>query len=107
MPARRSFVVISAIVLLIAACGGGGGGATTEDMLARIKKDGVIRVATDPNYAPQSFQKSDGTFDGFDVAVANEIAKRLGVTDQVRDARPSASSRPASGPTASTSASAR
>ena len=75
------FVVISAIVLIIAACGGGGGaGATAGDMLARIKKDGVIRVGTDPNYAPQSFQKSDGTFDGFDVAVANEIAKRLGVT---------------------------
>ena len=52
MPARRSFVVISAIVLLIAACGGGGGGATTEDMLARIKKADVIRVSTDPNYAP-------------------------------------------------------
>ncbi len=81
MPARRMFVVISAIVLIIAACGGGGGaGATAGDMLARIKKDGVIRVGTDPNYAPQSFQKSDGTFDGFDVAVANEIAKRLGVT---------------------------
>ena len=76
-----SFVVISAIVLIIAACGGGGGsGATAGDMLARIKKDGVIRVGTDPNYAPQSFQKPDGTFEGFDVDVANEIAKRLGVT---------------------------
>lgn len=49
-------------------------------MLARIKSNGVIRVGTDPNYAPQSFQKADGTFDGFDVEVANEIAKRLGVT---------------------------
>ena len=33
-----------------------------------------------PNYAPQSFLKSDGTFEGFDIDVANEIAKRLGVT---------------------------
>ena len=81
MSARRSFVVISAIVLIIAACGGGGGAsATAGDMLARIKKDGVIRVGTDPNYAPQSFLKSDGTFEGFDIDVANEIAKRLGVT---------------------------
>ena len=53
VPARRMFVVISAIVLIIAACGGGGGAsATAGDMLARIKKDGVIRVGTDPNYAP-------------------------------------------------------
>jgi polar amino acid transport system substrate-binding protein len=49
-------------------------------MLARIKANGVIRVATDPNYAPQSFLRPDGTFEGFDIDVANEIAKRLGVT---------------------------
>jgi polar amino acid transport system substrate-binding protein len=37
-------------------------------------------VSTDPNYAPQSAQKPDGTFEGFDIDVATEIAKRLGVT---------------------------
>jgi len=78
---RRSVIVISSVLFILAACGGGGGGASAGgDMLARIKSNGVIRVGTDPNYAPQSFQKADGTFDGFDVEVANEIAKRLGVT---------------------------
>lgn len=86
MSSRRIAVVISTIVVILAACGGGGttGGSpsagTSDDMLARIKADGVIRVGTDPNYAPQSFLKPDGTFEGFDIDVANEIAKRLGVT---------------------------
>jgi polar amino acid transport system substrate-binding protein len=53
--------------------------AAGQDELARIKAAGKIRVNTDPNYAPQSMQKVDGTFEGFDIDVANEIAKRLGV----------------------------
>jgi polar amino acid transport system substrate-binding protein len=51
-----------------------------NDLLAKIKAAGVIHVGTDPNYAPQSFLKPDGTFEGFDIDVANEIGKRLGVT---------------------------
>jgi polar amino acid transport system substrate-binding protein len=76
---RRIAVALAAIVLIVTACQGGGGTAG-EDMLARVKRDGVLRVATDSNYAPQSFLKEDGTSEGFDVDVANEIAKRLGVT---------------------------
>jgi polar amino acid transport system substrate-binding protein len=53
--------------------------AAGPDELARIKAAGSIRINTDPNYAPQSMQKSDGTFEGFDIDVANEIGKRLGV----------------------------
>jgi ABC-type amino acid transport substrate-binding protein len=50
-----------------------------NDLLAKIKAAGEIKVSTDPNYAPQSFLKPDGTFEGFDIDVANEIGKRLGV----------------------------
>jgi polar amino acid transport system substrate-binding protein len=50
------------------------------DLLATICTNGKIRVVTDPAYPPQSEQKPDGTMQGFDVDVANEIAKRLGVT---------------------------
>ncbi len=53
-----------------------------NDLLAKVKAAGVIRVSTDPNYAPQSFVNPDGSFSGFDIDVANEIAKRLGVTVQ-------------------------
>ena len=79
MPSRRIAVVISTIVLVLTACGGGAGSSAGQDMLARIKSNGVLRVATDSNYAPQSFLKPDGTSEGFDIDVATEVAKRLGV----------------------------
>jgi polar amino acid transport system substrate-binding protein len=66
--------VIFPIVLALAGCQGG-----DEDMLARIKENGTIRVATDPAYPPQSELLPDGTFEGFDIDVANEIGERLGV----------------------------
>jgi len=48
-------------------------------LLAKVLAAKKLVVSTDPNYAPQSFLKSDGTFEGFDIDVATEIAKRLGV----------------------------
>lgn len=51
-----------------------------NDLLAKIKAAGVLRVSTDPKYPPQSEQRPDGTFEGFDIDVANELGKRLGVT---------------------------
>ena len=43
--------------------------------------DGVLRVATDPAYPPQSsYDEATGTWEGFDIDAATEIAKRLGVT---------------------------
>jgi polar amino acid transport system substrate-binding protein len=49
-------------------------------LLDKVLKAGVLTVSTDPNYAPQSVQKPDGTYAGFDIDVATEVAKRLGVT---------------------------
>ena len=48
-------------------------------LLAKVLEAGKFVVSTDANYAPQSFLKKDGTFEGFDIDVATEIAKRLGV----------------------------
>ncbi|MBX3053059.1 MAG: transporter substrate-binding domain-containing protein [Caldilineaceae bacterium] len=53
--------------------------AAADDLLAEIQKNGVIRVSTDANYEPQSFLNPQGEFIGFDIDVAKEIAKRLGV----------------------------
>lgn len=47
--------------------------------LDRITSAGKIKVSTDPNWPPQSFINDDNEMDGFDVDVAKEIAKRLGV----------------------------
>ncbi|HLB61518.1 MAG TPA: transporter substrate-binding domain-containing protein [Actinomycetota bacterium] len=52
-----------------------------QDLLAQIQAEGVIRVSTDPAYAPQSFLDPDtGEWEGFDIDVAEEIAVRLGAT---------------------------
>lgn len=52
------------------------------DLLETIRDRGTLIVSTDPNYAPQSFLQPDGTFVGFDIDVATEIAERLGVEVQ-------------------------
>jgi polar amino acid transport system substrate-binding protein len=49
-------------------------------LLDKVLTAGKVVVSTDANYAPQSIQKPDGTFEGFDIDVATEIAKRLGVS---------------------------
>jgi len=53
--------------------------ANAGEALDRVMKAGVLKVATDPDWAPQSFINDDNKMDGFDVDVAKETAKRLGV----------------------------
>jgi polar amino acid transport system substrate-binding protein len=71
----RMLLLTSLFALVVAGCSGG----SADDLLDKIESDGVIRVSTDANYAPQSFLEADGSFVGFDIDVATEIAKRLGV----------------------------
>ena len=81
-----SLVVAILALLAVTACGGGGsassGGDGGGDLLQEIKDRGTIRVSTDPAYPPQSFLANDGTYKGFDIDVAEEIAKRMGVEVQ-------------------------
>lgn len=95
MSKLRSFVILPIAALVLAACqstgsgspspGGGGddtacADASGDDLLARICEAGLIKVSTDPEYPPQSFLDPEtNELDGFDIDVAKEIAKRLGV----------------------------
>jgi polar amino acid transport system substrate-binding protein len=99
-------------LLALAACGTGGAGgaaATTApqatqapaptamaeaatapaagggDLLAEVKQRGKLLIATDANYKPQSFKNPDGSFEGFDIDVGKEVAKRLGVEAEFLD----------------------
>jgi polar amino acid transport system substrate-binding protein len=96
---RRIAVLVGVLALIAAGCGedpappadGNGGGPADEtvcatydteagDLLAQICSEGAIRVSTDPAYPPQSeLNAKTGEYEGFDIDVAMEIAKRLGV----------------------------
>ena len=52
--------------------------ALAGEALDRVTGSGVLKVATDLNWPPQSFLNEENEMDGFDVGVAREIAKRLG-----------------------------
>jgi polar amino acid transport system substrate-binding protein len=94
---KKMLVLVSALTLgalMLSACGA----ATptpANNLLDAIKQRGYIVVSTDPNYMPQSGLNTEGTrpadtkcpegtytpaeMQGFDVAVAAEVGKRLGV----------------------------
>ncbi len=53
--------------------------AWAGEALDRVMSEGMLTVATDANWAPQSFLNDNNEMDGFDVDVAKEIARRMGV----------------------------
>ena len=66
---------------LLAAHAAAPGDAT--NMLEAVQNRGVLRVVSDPNFRPQSYyDQLIGRWRGFDVDVATEIARRLGVDVQ-------------------------
>ncbi|MDH4141993.1 MAG: transporter substrate-binding domain-containing protein [Chloroflexota bacterium] len=70
-------IVIAALIGgVLAACSGDG---ASDDLLAKVKAANKIVMSTDPEYPPQSALAPDGTYEGFDIDVGTEIAKRLGV----------------------------
>src|SRR5262245_38422965 len=93
---KRSLLAIGVLTAALAGCSLFGSGLPTVtggvcdelpadaagDLLETICKADVMKVSTDPNYAPQSFKKPDNTFEGFDIDTANEIGRRLGVNVQ-------------------------
>jgi len=64
--------LVGAMTLLPAVAGAG-------ETLDRVKSKGVLVLSSDAAYPPQSFLNDNNEMDGFDVDVAREIAKRMGV----------------------------
>ncbi|MFI9843674.1 transporter substrate-binding domain-containing protein, partial [Nonomuraea sp. NPDC051941] len=71
---RFSLLIVP--VVLIAAVAGCGSGQGEGDLLQRVKTAGVIRVAQTQANPPWNFLEN-GKPAGYDVDVANELAKRL------------------------------
>ena len=68
--------VFAVAALMLTGCSAGG----SKDHLARIKEAGKITVATEGVWAPFTYHDKDtNELVGFDVEVATEIARRIGV----------------------------
>ncbi|MCM3567481.1 amino acid ABC transporter substrate-binding protein [Neobacillus mesonae] len=50
-----------------------------KDLLQKVKDDGEILIGTEGTYPPFTFHDTNGKLTGFDVDLAEEVAKRLGV----------------------------
>ncbi|MDR7001773.1 amino acid ABC transporter substrate-binding protein [Neobacillus niacini] len=53
--------------------------AESKSLLEKIKADGTIKIGTEGTYAPFSYHDASGKLTGFDIEIAEEVAKRLGV----------------------------
>jgi cystine transport system substrate-binding protein len=88
---KKSWIAMAAIVMVITliftACGSNtdvkkdqnASEPAAKNLLETIKANGKIRIGTEGTYAPFTFHDKDGTLTGFDVEIAQEISKRLGV----------------------------
>lgn len=56
-----------------------------DDLLAKIKDDGKLLIGTEGTYPPFTFHDTSGNLTGFDVEVATEVAKRLGVKAEFQE----------------------
>lgn len=89
-------IALVAATIVAAACGGGGTGApvattaptsaasaapteTATGLLAQVKSRGVLRVANPQTSPPYSFRDDKNEVAGFDVDLANDLIKRLGI----------------------------
>ena len=76
---RKSLVIILSLLMVCALAGCGSNNAS-GDHLERIKAAGKITVATEGAWAPFTYHdETTNELVGFDVEVAKEIAKRIGV----------------------------
>ncbi|WP_433511561.1 transporter substrate-binding domain-containing protein [Nonomuraea sp. CA-143628] len=73
-----SLLRIPILIILVSALVGCGSSQAHGDLLQRVKAAGVIRVAQTQANPPWNFLEN-GKPAGYDVDVANELAKRLGI----------------------------
>ena len=76
-----ALVLSFALVFAFAACGKASG-----DHLARIKAAGKLTVGLEGDWQPFSYHDASDTLVGYDVEVAKELAKRLGVEIEIAEA---------------------
>ncbi|MEU1419009.1 ABC transporter substrate-binding protein [Kitasatospora sp. NPDC005751] len=91
-PAAAALCLATAGALLLTGCGGDEQAAAkdpVQELRGRIpqaqRTAGVLRIASDLNYAPVDFRGADGKPDGIDPDIANAVGKILGLRIEVVD----------------------
>lgn len=71
------------LIFVLAACGNNGSNdskkSADKSLYDKIQSKGVITIGTEGTYAPFTFHDKSGKLTGFDVEIATEVAKRIGV----------------------------
>jgi len=78
---KRKLILASVLLLvasMIAGCGFFGEKEKSGKVLNRLEESNVLNVAFEGTYPPFNFLDDKDEFQGFDVDISNEIAKRLG-----------------------------
>ena len=57
----------------------------TGEIWDQVQKSGVLRVATAADYAPFAYRDKNFKIDGYDIALINEVAKKLNLKVEVTD----------------------
>jgi L-cystine transport system substrate-binding protein len=83
------FSLLLSFTIVLSACGSKSDNESNDsadkndnkktDLLAQIKENGKLVVGTEGTYPPFTFHDDSGKLTGFDVEIAQEVAKRLGV----------------------------
>lgn len=97
---KKIALILAGVILILslglAACGTGGDTTDTDTTngndsaegekmvvddakVAAAANDGVFKIGLDPEFPPMGFRDTDGNYVGFDIDLAKEVAKRLGM----------------------------
>jgi len=87
------FALLLSFMFVLSACGKDNNAAkdnkpvekTNQDLLKKVKDEGKLIIGTEGTYAPFTFHDPNGKLTGFDVEVAEEVAKRLGVKAEFKE----------------------
>lgn len=87
---KLSVVLLLALSMVLSACGQskdkeGTNGDSEQSLYDKVKEEGKLLVGTEGTYPPFTFHDESGKLTGFDVEIAREVAKRLGVEAEFKE----------------------
>jgi len=81
------WLAVFCLLLALTACGkntDNQNASKSNDLYDQIKSKGVLLIGTEGTYPPFSFHKN-GKLTGYDIDVAKEVAKRLGLKAEFKE----------------------